>query len=53
MACSLTPQLAHPAQRRAQGAFSVRWSNRRALTADSHTVRGQVGLAIDLDGVFK
>ena len=33
--------------------FSVTWSNRRELIPDSHTVRGQVGLAIDLDGVFK
>jgi hypothetical protein len=33
--------------------FSVTWSNRRELVPDTHTVRGQVGLAIDLDGVFK
>jgi hypothetical protein len=33
--------------------FSVIWSNRRELIPDTHTVRGQIGLAIDLDGVFK
>lgn len=33
--------------------LSVTWSNRRELIPDGHTMRGQVGLAIDLDGVFK
>ena len=33
--------------------ISVTWSNRRELVPDTHTMRGQVGLTIDLDGVFK
>ena len=34
-------------------AVSATWSNRSELIPDSHTVRGQVDLAVDLDGVFK
>jgi hypothetical protein len=33
--------------------LSVTWSNRRELIPEKNTVRGQLGLALDLDSVFK
>lgn len=33
--------------------FSITWSNRRELIPEQHTWRGQVGLSIDVDGLFK